>query len=154
MITLTVNEILTAILLIVATAALVFLIIVLVKLLPGMKKLNSILDNVEEITTNAKPTVEKVNGILEDVSSVTEATKSGVEGAANLVDNVSDSFSDVFGILSRNRSKVTAATNLINAFVGLTGIMAGRRRSSKASAKAAAEAQTGNSGKTSKKKSK
>ena len=147
MITLTVNEILTAVLLIAAIAALVYLIIVLARLLPGTRKLSEILDNVAEITEGAKPAMEKVNEILDDVSATTEATKTGVEGAANLVDNVSDSLSDITGILTGNRSKVTAATNLINAFVGLSGVMRGRGRSTGARNAQAQAEQTGQAAK-------
>lgn len=98
MITISIQQLLIYILLIVAIVVLAILAAVFAKLLPTLKSLAKTMENVEALSTTARDDLDSVQGIVK---------------------NVSQSVSDVTGVIASNRSGVRAATNLVNAAAGL-----------------------------------
>ena len=98
MITISVQQLLIYILLVVAIIAIAALAIVFAKLMPTLKSLAKTMENVEALSTTAKEDLDSVQGIVK---------------------NVSRSVSDVTGVIANNRSGLKAATNLVNAAAGL-----------------------------------
>ena len=98
MITISVQQLLIYILLVVAIIAVAALAIVFAKLMPTLKSLAKTMENVEVLSTTARDDLDSVQGIVK---------------------NVSRSVSDVTGVIANNRSGLKAATNLVNAAAGL-----------------------------------
>ena len=98
MITISVQQLLIYILLVVAIIAVAALAIVFAKLMPTLKSLAKTMENVEALSTTARDDLDSVQGIVK---------------------NVSRSVSDVTGVIANNRSGLKAATNLVNAAAGL-----------------------------------
>ena len=98
MITISIQQLLIYILLVVAIVAVGLLAVVFAKLLPTLKSLAKTMENVEALSTTAKDDLDSVQGIIS---------------------NVTTSVSDVTRVISGNRSQVKAAANLVNAAAGL-----------------------------------
>ncbi|MCR4804215.1 MAG: hypothetical protein K5981_00990 [Clostridia bacterium] len=98
MITISVQQLLTYLLLIVAIVAVAILAVVFAKLIPTLKSLSKTMENVAEMSTTAKEDLDSVQGIISNVA--TTAT-------------------NISGVVAGNRSTVKAATNLVNAAAGL-----------------------------------
>ena len=91
MITISIQQLLIYILLVVAIVAIAVLIVVFTKLLPTLKSLAKTMENVEALSTTAREDLDSVQGIITDVT----------------------------GVIANNKSNLKAATNLVNAAAGL-----------------------------------
>ena len=94
MITVSVKELLIYLLLGCGIIAVVELIVLIRKLFPIIPELQKTMENISEITSDAKD---------------------GTKQLKNAVGSAADTTSDVLGFMSRNRSKIGAAASLVNA---------------------------------------
>lgn len=77
---------------------------------------------------NIIPSAKSLAKIMDDSSAITGAARSSAEDAISLVSDISESFSDVLGILKGNKSTVAAVTNMTNAITNLVGLVKKRRK--------------------------
>lgn len=107
-VTATVGEILTWILLIVAIITLIFVIILIAR--------------ATKMTEPLEETIKKANGVLDDVKVITENAKNGTEDAKRALRRASDGFHEVASILDVNKLPIAAITALIGAGTSLASL--------------------------------
>ncbi len=89
-------------LLLTAIIAMIYIIVLLARLLPGMKALSS---------------------ALEDLAHISAVARQDVDSAHAIVSNISGSVSEISKLISSNKSGVSAITNIVNAAAGLAKLM-------------------------------
>ena len=65
------------------------------------------------------PLIPELQKTLENVSQISEDAKEGTKQLKSAVDNAADTTYDVLGFMNRNRSKLGAAASLVNATTSL-----------------------------------
>lgn len=109
-ITISLQDLLVLVMMVLGIVALIYFIIILARLTPAMKSLQNIMQDAEQMTSQAKGSMESVSGIVSDLTQ---------------------SASGLNEIISGNKSGFKAATNLVNAMAGLVGIVRSGEKSEK-----------------------
>lgn len=74
------------------------------------------------------PSVRSMAKIMEDTAHVTGAARTGAEDVQRLVSDLGGSFSDVVGTIHRNKSTLSAITNLTNALTNLANLAKSKKK--------------------------
>jgi len=107
-ITITVEQILIWVLLLVAIIAVIYVIVLLAR--------------AAKVMVPAKDTVEKLNSVLDDVKVITTNAKDSSEDARRALNRASDTLHDVARILDVNKGPIAAVTALIGAGTSLASL--------------------------------
>ncbi|NMA94027.1 MAG: hypothetical protein GX975_05135 [Clostridiales bacterium] len=97
-ITISIQELLLGALILAALVAMIYIIVLIARLLPGMKALSS---------------------ALEDLAHISSVAREDIDSAHTIVSNISGSVSEISKLISSNKSGVSAITHIINAAAGL-----------------------------------
>ncbi len=127
-ITLSIENLLTCLLIAVGIAAIVVLTIVLAKFIKSASELGSIL-------TKLDAAMDDVQKMLSDIGEITGTAKDATLAVKGSVKKASDSLSDISDIVSTNKSKISAVTSLVNAGTSLVSLMGSDKEKEKENTK-------------------
>ena len=112
----TLQDVLTCLLLIAATVALIMLIVFLKKVLRSAEDLSETLKKANSALDEAKVTLKDVSEIVEKAKQTTDIANTSIRKASRSVANFAD-------VVSANKSKISAFTGLLNAGASLASLL-------------------------------
>ncbi|MBQ6622110.1 MAG: hypothetical protein IJH75_04680 [Mogibacterium sp.] len=87
--TIDLKELLLILLIIAAVVLVIYLIVMVAKLIPALKNLNLVLDDVKRITTVAANKAESLDGVIDETSDMVLGVVDAVRGNTNMIDKFS-----------------------------------------------------------------
>ncbi|MBQ6582864.1 MAG: hypothetical protein IJH77_03430 [Mogibacterium sp.] len=87
--TIDLKDLLIMLLIIAAIVLVIYLIIMVAKLIPSLKNLNSVLEDVKRITTVAAGKAESLDGVIDETSEMVLGVVDAVRGNTSMINKVS-----------------------------------------------------------------